>query len=62
MISDFDIWRSAKILVDKHGEDARLLVRYISCPPRALQIIKGQKTAKRVLEMTVAGDHHRFTA
>ncbi len=50
MISDLDIWRSANILIEQHGDDAALMAAQHADKLLAEGNIEGQRVFKEIVK------------
>lgn len=50
MISPIDIYRTAKVLIDKHGEDAEIFARVRADELLIERDLDGQRTWMRIME------------
>lgn len=63
MVSDLDIWRSAHLVIEKHGDEAELAASLRADELLANGDVEGEQTWRRILAaivqlQAVAGPYH----
>jgi triphosphoribosyl-dephospho-CoA synthetase len=53
MVSDLDIWRSAHLVIEKHGEEAELAAALRADELLAKGDVEGERTWRRILAAIV---------